>query len=94
MSKFTAEEVEVMAALMAQTVDAPLAVDGMMADLARRIRQESAARHLFEVGHTISPFMTLDNGPDGCCLRMQFASLADGQAMHTALVRFFKEPQP
>ena len=49
----------------------------------------AAAQNLFKTGHKASPFMTLDSGPNGCSLTMRFQSLDDGQAVHSALVRFF-----
>ena len=49
----------------------------------------AAALHLFKTGHKAAPFMTLDSGLNGCSLSMKFKTLDDGQAVHTALVRFF-----
>ena len=49
-----------------------------------------AARDLYDIGHKISPFMTLSIGPDGGILEMKFKCYADGAALHGAMVRFFK----
>jgi hypothetical protein len=51
-----------------------------------------AARHLYDTGHRISPFMTLDSHPKQVSLSIKFRSLVEGQAFHGAMVRFFKTP--
>ena len=48
-----------------------------------------AARDLYDIGHKISPFMTLSSGPNGCILELKFKSHADGGAFHGAMVKFF-----
>lgn len=54
----------------------------------------AAARHLFKTGHAASPFMTLDSGPSGVSINMKVKTLDAGQAVHSALVRFFTANTP
>jgi len=56
------------------------------------VADADAARHLYDTGHRISPFMTLDSHPEQVILSIKFRSLADGQAFHGAMVRFFTAP--
>ncbi len=47
------------------------------------------AQHLFEVCHKTKPLMLLQSGSNGYFLSMEFQTLDDGQAVHSAMVHFF-----
>ena len=46
------------------------------------------AQHLFEVCHKTKPLVLLQSGSNGYFLSMEFQTLDDGQAVHSAMVEF------